>query len=305
MSPSSSAAAPGAAPGAPIMTITVDELLAASTTMKLDALVAKVQKAWPNIKVDLTGTIAAKQMNLMALARKHGFLEDSLCREIVQSQPQMQDELTAMKLSLHEAQQNAASAAADAAEAKAAALGVQEQVSSLLQEFACLKASIEGLKLQKDESAEAAKQKMFEPQTICFNLECAKNYTATGEWEQRQGSPLFEAVTAELRERGLASEAVSGVLSVRALRPQEGKPTPIVLTCHNVPAKVALLRGARTTGTGKPSLQMAARLTLCQQKQRKASLERLANIKEAGGIARLWGGYKLQEMQDGKWQDIA
>ena len=300
--------------------ITLDEVRAAGTTAKLNALVAKLKEASPGLKVEFPATMTnngLKQWHMIQTAMEHGLLHDHVCKQLVDKSPQLQDELTALRSNVLEAQRVAAAAAADAAAAAAnAATALEElhtlraaltQVHTLRAELNELKASTKGVEHLKEEAADAAAAKMVETDAICFNFEFAKDLGVAGDAAvvQHTGSALFASACTELREAGVSEDAIGGLLSVRALRPQEGKSTPIVLTCKNVPSKVALLRAVRiaraATDDNRKGLQVAARLTRVQQKQRQTSLVRM---KEVEGEARLWGGYKLQRKDDGKWVDV-
>lgn len=275
--------------------ITLGDILAAKSSAELDKL-AKVIGV--NFPASMSG-LPAKKMHLVEQAHAKCMLHESQCAKVVEENPQMQDQLEAVKLAVHNAQQVAAVAAAEAGAAKAAAAAAQEDVAVLREQVQELLGTVRSMQQQSEEATDAAAQQAIQDQTIWFG-----HSLEDGELMQ-SGDELRASVCTALRAAGLPEVAIAGVKDVSVLPARGGdRRAPVVLRCASVPAKVALLQAARRAGTPERGLQMASRLTRWQQARKKALLPQLLQLKSEHVEVRFTRGHVLQKKVGGKWVDV-
>lgn len=274
--------------------ISIDRIMSAKTG-DVSELAKELKLTFPTT----VSTLEQKKLFLIKEGHAMCMLHESQCAKVVQEHPQLQDELQAVKMAVHEAQRAAAEAASDAQAAKAAASAAQEDTATLRRQVADLSNKVQNLLLQSEEVADAAAQQALADQAIWFGH-------TLDDGELRQGgSALRESVCAELLEAGVSQDVVAGVLEVSVLPARGGdRRPPVVLQCASVPAKAALLRAAREAGSPERGLQMAARLTRWQQARKKALLPKLRELKGQGEVVRFARGHVLQKKVDGGWVDV-
>jgi hypothetical protein len=217
----------------------------------------------------------------------------------VQENPQLQDQLEAVQLAAHNAQQVAAAAIAEAEAAKAMAAAVEGEVAALRSQVQELVGTVRAMQQHNEETADAAAQQAIQDQVIWFG-----HSMEDGELAQT-GAALRDSVCAALEAAGLPEAVVASVREVSVLPARGGdRRAPVVLRCASVPAKVALLQAARRAGTPERGLQMAARLTRWQQARKKELLPELLKLKGESVEARFMRGHVLQKKVGGKWVDV-
>ena len=229
------------------------------------------------------------------------------CRTTLRCGASLRSELAAVKLAAHEAQQNAAAAAALAQEAMRAAQDTAGSVSALQVEVRQLQAKLDTILQQQTavskEAADAPLQQQLEPQAICFNLAVAGGEVQGGPAEQ------LAAVRSALQSAHIPSHVTDTIVSVQVLRKHSpsDEHSPIVLRCSSLTEKIALLRAVRdANGTHGGQLRVFARLTRLQQERRKGMQQARQALTDSGVKTRFFKGYILQRLTgNNRWEEVS
>lgn len=299
MSRSTPSQAPDIAAG---RTIKLADIISANTSKLVDEVAAKL-----GVKFGAITDLAKKRLHLLDQAVAKDLLHESQCAKVVQDNPEMRSELAAVKLAAHEAQQNAAAAAALAQEAMRAAQDTAGSVSALQVEVRQLQAKLDTILQQQTavskEAADAPLQQQLEPQAICFNLAVAGGEVQGGPAEQ------LAAVRSALQSAHIPSHVTDTIVSVQVLRKHSpsDEHSPIVLRCSSLTEKIALLRAVRdANGTHGGQLRVFARLTRLQQERRKGMQQARQALTDSGVKTRFFKGYILQRLTgNNRWEEVS